>query len=63
MEWEYYTLKLKPGGFFSSKIEPEKVDALLNEAGSQGWELVNVVSISQAYGATGELLFVFKRQR
>lgn len=63
MEWEYYTLKLKPKGIFSSKIEPEQVDGMLNEAGVQGWELVNVVSVNQGYGATGELLFFFKRPR
>ena len=63
MEWEYYTLKMKVAGFWGPKVETEKIDALLNEAGSQGWETVNVVGLSQSYGATNELLFVFKRQR
>lgn len=63
MEWEYFALKIRPGGFWSSKVEPEKVDAALNEAGNQGWELVNAVGLSQGYGAINELLFFFKRQR
>ena len=63
MDWEYYTLKVKVGGFWVAKVETEKIDAILNEAGNQGWEMVNVVGLSQSYGATNELLFFFKRQR
>ncbi|MCX5770423.1 MAG: DUF4177 domain-containing protein [Candidatus Hydrogenedentes bacterium] len=63
MEWEYYTLKFKLGGFLSPKIEPDKIDTALNEAGSQGWDLVNAVAVTQSYGAVSELIFFFKRQR
>jgi len=63
MDWEYYTLKVKVAGFWGAKIETENLDATLNQAGSQGWEMVSVVGLSQSYGATKEVVFFFKRQR
>ncbi len=62
MEWEYYTLRFKVSGFFSQKIDTAKIDAALNEAGREGWELVNGAVVGQTYGGVSELLFFFKRQ-
>jgi hypothetical protein len=63
MEWEYYTLRIKATGFWGAKIETDKLDATLNEAGSQGWELVSAAGLNQSYGATKELVLFFKRPR
>lgn len=63
MEWEYYTYRYKAAGFWGTKIEPAEVDAVLNEIGRQGWELVSVIAIGAAQGMTKELVMIFKRQR
>jgi hypothetical protein len=62
MEWEYCTQKFKVGGFFGAKIEQSEIDGALNEAGAQGWELVNTVGIIQN-GWMSQLVFFFKRPK
>lgn len=63
MEWEYYTLKMKVAGFWGAKIDTQLIDGTLNELGREGWELVSLIPVTQAYGIVKELVMVFKRQR
>jgi len=63
MDWEYYTLKMKVAGFWGTKIDTQEIDGALNGLGSEGWELVSVIPVTQTYGIVKELVMVFKRQR
>lgn len=63
MDWEYYTYKIKTGGFWGAKVDNQKLDDALNEIGRQGWELVSVVGLNVTYGITKEVVMFFKRAR
>lgn len=64
MKWEYKVIKLDPeeklfssGGVFDEKA----LEALLNQAGNESWELVSTVGAAQELGQTRQLIAVFKR--
>lgn len=59
--WEYFTLKLLPGGWFGGKMDQDEMQASLNQFGAQGWELVSCFDTSAGQGASREVIFVFKR--
>ena len=66
MRWEYHTEVFEPDmGFFSmgGKIEPEQINARLNELGDQGWELTSCFDTSYAQGATRRVVCILKRPR
>jgi len=67
MYWEYRMEKIKMhkafftlGGLLKDEKETEQI---LNDLGSQGWELVELLPIAQGYGATRSIYAIFKRQK
>jgi|WetSurMetagenome_2_1015567.scaffolds.fasta_scaffold2228090_1 hypothetical protein len=64
MKWEYKTIKLAATGFWmGGKIDEVKLDAMMNDLGSQGWELVAALDTNEAYGNTKDVVVIFKRSR
>jgi hypothetical protein len=59
--WEYFTVKLKPGGFFGGKVDTDEMHATLNSFGAEGWELVSAFDTSYAQGTSREIVLIFKR--
>jgi hypothetical protein len=61
-KFEYSTLVFEVmkllGG---AKLDHEALHKKLNEYGAEGWELVNVFSLSRIEGTTHEITAVFKR--
>ncbi len=62
MKWEYKTIKLKTKGFSGGNFDESELDDMMNELGSQGWELVAGFDTNQAYGASRDVVIIFKRQ-
>ena len=62
MKWEYTTIHLAAHGFLGGKLDIEKFERMLNKLGKDGWELVNAFDTNQGYGATRDVIAVFKRQ-
>jgi Domain of unknown function (DUF4177) len=60
MRWQYKTTKLELAGFINSKVSPEEFDAMLNQMGQDGWELVSMISIPGEMKPTA-IVSVFKR--
>ena len=46
----------------SGKVKEDELDAILNEEGKQGFELVSVVPSSKSIGETSKLICIFKRK-
>lgn len=63
MKWEYKTLKLATTGWMGGKLDEVKLDAMLNDLGSQGWELVSALDTNQCDGQTRDVIVIFKRSR
>jgi len=63
MNWEYKTVKLATTGLTGGKLDELKLDALMNQLGAEGWELVSAFDTNQSYGATRDVVVVFKRPR
>ncbi len=62
--WEYGTVKFPAsGGFLGGRIATASFNAMLNERGEHGWELVNAFTTSQGYGWSREIVAIFKRGR
>ncbi|HEY1016610.1 MAG TPA: DUF4177 domain-containing protein [Herpetosiphonaceae bacterium] len=61
--WEYHTEYIDVRGFFGPRIDQAALTALLNQAGTEGWELVNTIDVDRGHGATAHLMFLFKRRR
>ncbi len=60
--WEYKTVKMEAGGLMGGIVDTDKFDALLNQLGMQGWNLVSVFDTNMAvHGTTREVVAVFKR--
>ena len=62
MRWEYKTVTLGTGGFMGGKFESKTLDAMLNELGRDGWEMVSAFDTSQGAGMPREIVAIFKRQ-
>jgi hypothetical protein len=63
MRWEYKTIKLSATGFLvGGKIDEGKLDLMMNELGSEGWELVTAFGTNKGYGQTNSVVAIFKRQ-
>ena len=64
MKWEYKTIKLAATGQWAGgKIDEVKLDALMNDLGSQGWELAAALDTNVAGGNTRDVVVIFKRGR
>ncbi len=61
-KWEYRTVKYATGGFLGGKIYEGEFEALLNEHGAQGWELVSCFDTSMGQGSSRDVVAVFKRR-
>ena len=68
-KWEYKIITCKrETGFFSTYEWDKDIEAMLPELGEEGWELVNIVPISSAWGenktgSTTEEKWIFKRSK
>ncbi|MFA6174793.1 MAG: DUF4177 domain-containing protein [Kiritimatiellales bacterium] len=62
--WEYKTIKVPfSGGWGSPILDWTMFDTVLNQLGSDGWELVSVFTSNLENGRSGEAIAVFKRAR
>lgn len=62
MQWEYKTVRFEPSGFLSIRVNlnPAQFDDCLASAGSDGWELVDTLTLSED-GCTSYCILIFKR--
>ncbi len=60
MAWEYQTVEVNQGDFFSNR----SVDSELNELGKKGWRLVAAVFVphSDHEQGTGAVAYTFERE-
>ena len=66
MKWEYKTVKVSTGRkTFVGKgvVDEVRLDAVLNQLGNEGWELISLLSSNYGFGATYEVVATFKRQK
>jgi hypothetical protein len=63
MKWEYTTIKLRAKGLLGGQTDDVQLDAMMNEMGSQGWELAAAFDTNEAYGNTRDVVVIFKRQK
>jgi hypothetical protein len=61
MKWEYRTLKVATTGLIGGKLDENAFTAYMNDLGGQEWELVAAFDTNQSYGATRDVIAVFKR--
>jgi hypothetical protein len=61
--WEYRVMAMGIDGFFGPNIDIDQLRQYLDQAGDDGWELVNIVPINRGEGRTGELMGILKRKR
>jgi len=59
-QWQYHVVRLDIDSF-GFNINPQQVQDVLNQVGSDGWELANTVDVNRGHGRTSELVFIFKR--
>jgi hypothetical protein len=62
MKWEYKTIKLKTRGIWGGNFDESELDNMMNEYGSEGWELVAGFDTSTGTGETSDVVIIFKRQ-
>lgn len=61
-KFEYKTIKVNTKkGFFVNSLNVERVDNMLNEAGSAGWELVTINDMETG-GSSWTFYYTFKRE-
>jgi len=63
MKWQYKTLKLRATGLLGGKIDESQLDAMMNELGSDGWELAAAFDTNELYGDTRDVVVLFKRPK
>ncbi len=67
MKWEYRMESLswpeaREEDLFIRKVDRARVEALLNEKGAEGWEVVAAFDVAiRVAGTTSELGFIMKR--
>lgn len=62
-KWEYRTIKLGTTGWFTGgNLDEKKLDDYMNALGRDGWELVSAFDTNQAYGASKDVIAIFKRE-
>ena len=62
-KWEYRTIKVDTKGMLGGILDTTAFDAVLNQLGTDGWELVAAFDTNQSYGASREAIAIFKRPR
>jgi hypothetical protein len=71
MKWEYKVIQIEDAvkaGFGkltggALKYKTESINAEINSAGNDGWELIEVIAPVGTAGTANHLLFFFKRQK
>ena len=61
MRWQYITDAIYAGGFFFPCVDRWKLESRIKERNEQGWELVSALPVNGYYGATREVLMIFRR--
>ena len=61
-KYEYKTIIVEPKGFFGGKINADEFNRVLNDMGSNGWELVEAIASNQDLGSTALIICVFKHE-
>ena len=62
MKWEYKTAKMKLD-MSDGSLDVDKATAFINTYGEQGWELLSGIDLNRNYGATSEIILIFKRPK
>lgn len=62
-KWEYKTIKLDTKGLLGGILDATVFDGMLNQLGADGWEMIAAFDTNQSYGASREVVAVFKRPR
>lgn len=62
-KWEYQSVRVETHGISGGILETDEFDALLNQMGSEGWELVGVFTTIHRGGTTRFVIATFKRQK
>ena len=61
--FEYKTIKLGTTGWFvGGNLDERKLDDYMNNLGREGWELVSAFDTNQNYGASKDVIAIFKRE-
>ena len=60
--YEYQTKVIETKGWFTSKLDIDQFDEILNEMGSQGWMLTEKSPLNQDFGATSSIICTFVRE-
>lgn len=60
-KFEYKTERIDSKSIWSIKFDSKEIDEILNQIGSEGWELVSVQDISQT-GTAWSFHYTFKRE-
>ena len=63
MKWEYKTAVFPMAGFFGGKVPETDLGHALAELGEERWELVCALDTNQVYGATKNIVLLFKRPK
>ena len=63
MRWEYKTIKLEAKSSFlvGGEFSEGDLDALMNDLGAEGWELVNAFHTTMSPGETKYVVAISKR--
>ena len=61
--WDHATVLAKGAGVFSGKMNTGNIDAVLQDYGKNGWELVSVFQGSNVSANLPGVLLFFKRPR
>lgn len=61
-KFEYKTLVYETSGWYAAKIDTAHFDVKLNELAKEGWELDKCFPLTESYGKTRDIIFIFKRE-
>jgi Domain of unknown function (DUF4177) len=63
LRWEYKSLLIDVSGWLGPNIDSDGLEEVLNQHGSEGWELVSAFDVNRGHGATAALMVLLKRPR
>jgi len=64
--FEYHVFKtIADVGWFGlgGTVDTGSIDKPINELGADGWELVSTIDTNRGFGATRDVIMIFKRER
>lgn len=63
MNWEYKTIRMDAAGVWLSQgqVDEVKLENILNQLGSQGWELIAAFDTNRGGGGTRDVVAILKR--